>query len=202
MNISLQINKANKHQQGFTLLELLVAMVIFSLMSVMAYGGLSNVITGNEVIAAQEKSLKELQRTMMFLERDIRQLVPRPRNIGFSQEKAKAFDYGLDSDGLLEFTRAGNPNPVGVVRSSLQRVRYDIEEKVLIRKSWSLVDYLDLEPSTMNLLGDIKSVELRLLDKNNEWQVNWNQEIEIPKAVEITIDHNDWGEIKRLISVQ
>jgi len=65
-----QINLRKKTQQrGFTLLELLVAMVIFSLLSIMAYAGLSNVVTGNEVIAKKEQQLKEIQRTIMFLER-------------------------------------------------------------------------------------------------------------------------------------
>jgi len=158
-----------KHHQGFTLLELLVAMVIFSLMSVMAYGGLSNVITGNEVISNQEKQLKELQRTMMFLERDM---------------------------------RAGNPNPIGMKRSSLQRVRYDIEDKTLIRKTWAIIDHIDLEPSSMKLLNDIETFELRLLDTNNQWQENWKELREIPKAVEINIDHKQWGKITRLIPVQ
>jgi len=201
MNTKVNANNVKRNQTGFTLLELLVAMVIFSLMSVMAYGGLSNVITGNDVIATQEKRLKELQRTMMFFERDIRQLVPRPRSTGFS-ESAKAFEYGLDSDGLMEFTRAGNPNPIAAARSSLQRVRYDLEDKVLTRKSWALVDHIDLEPTSMNLLKDVESVELRLLDKNREWQINWKEQKFIPLAVEITIEHKYWGEIKRLIAVQ
>lgn len=201
MNTNIQANSCKQSHKGFTLLELLVAMVIFSLMSVMAYGGLSNVITGNEVIATQEKRLKELQRTMMFLERDMRQLVQRPRNTGSGNVPGKAFDYGLNSDGLMEFTRAGNPNPIGLARSSLQRVRYDLEDKVLSRKSWALVDHLDLEPTSMNLLSDLESFELRLLDKNNEWQENWKLPKEIPKAVEITIVHPQWGEIKRLIPV-
>ena len=201
MNIYVKAKTHNNNQKGFTLLELLVAMVIFSLMSVMAYGGLYNVITGNEVIAKQEQRLKELQRTMMFLERDIRQLVPRPRTIGFNQF-AQSFEYGLDSDGLMEFTSAGNPNPMGIARSSLQRVRYDLEEKILIRKSWALVDYIDLEPTSMSLLKDVESMELRLLDKNREWQINWKEAKFIPLAVEITIEHTHWGKIKRLIPVQ
>lgn len=192
---------STNNQKGFTLLELLVAMVIFSLMSVMAYGALSNVITGNEVIVTQEQRLKEIQRTMMFLERDMRQLVSRPRTTGFGQFN-NAFSYGLDSDGLLEFTRAGNPNPVALARSSLQRIRYDLEENVLSRKSWALVDYLDLEPTSMNLLKDVESIEFRLLDKKNEWQENWKEPKEIPKAVEINIEHKHWGKIKRLIPVQ
>lgn len=200
--MTIKINNLQLNQAGFTLLELLVAMVIFSLMSVMAYGGLSNVITGNEVIATQEKRLKELQRTMMFLERDIRQLVPRPRSSGFNQASAKAFDYGLDSDGLMEFTRAGNPNPIAAARSSLQRVRYDLEDKVLSRKGWALVDHIDLEPTSMNLLKNVESIELKLLNKSNEWKVNWKEDKEVPKAIEIKINHTHWGEIKRLISVQ
>ena len=201
MNIQLKAKRQNKKQTGFTLLELLVAMVIFSLMSVMAYGGLSNIITGNEVISSQETRLKELQRTMMFLERDIRQVVPRPRSTGFNQF-AKSFEYGLDSEGLIEFTRAGNPNPVAAARSSLQRVRYELDDNVLIRRSWALVDHIDLEPTNMNLLNDVESLELRLLDKKNEWQDNWSETKEIPNAVEITIEHKNWGKIKRLIPIQ
>jgi len=198
MNISLRHSSKN---QGFTLLELLVAMVIFSLMSAMAYGGLYNVITGNEVIAAQEQRLKELQRTMMFLERDMRQIVPRPRATGFN-EFSKSFEYGLDSDGLVEFSRAGNPNPIGLKRSSLQRVRYDLEDKTLIRKTWPIIDHIDLEPNSTDLLKEIESFELRLLDKNNQWQENWKELKEIPKAIEINIEHEQWGKITRLIPVQ
>ena len=187
--------------QGFTLLELLVAISIFSFMSIMAYGTLTNVLKGNEVIAEQEQRLKILQRTMMFLERDIRQVVARPRASGFNQ-RSPAFVYGLDADGLLEFTRAGNDNPLGLKRSSLQRIRYDLEDKKLTRNSWSIVDHIDAEPVSMSLIEDVESLELRLLDSNNEWQENWNQNTVVPKAVEITMKHKHWGEIIRIIPIQ
>jgi len=128
-------------------------------------------------------------------------VVARPRRSGFS-DTVQAFEYGLDTEGFMEFTRAGNPNPIGAIRSSLQRIRYDIDEKVLSRKSWSLVDYIDLQPSSMNLLNDVESIELRLLDNNNEWKPNWKESKEIPKAIEINIEHKYWGKIKRLIPVQ
>jgi general secretion pathway protein J len=167
----------------------------------MAYGGLSNILTSDKVLTEREAKLKDLQRTMMFLERDIRQMVARPRRSGYDQV-SQALSYGLDSDGLLEFTRAGNSNPTGMARSSLQRVRYDLEEKKLTRKSWSLVDYIDAEPIEMELLENVELLELRLLDSQNQWQTNWNQEKTIPKAIEITLVHKDWGKIVRLIPVK
>ena len=99
--------------------------------------------------------------------------------------KAKAFDYGLDSDGLMEFTRAGNPNPIAIARSSLQRVRYDLEEKVLTRNSWALVDHIDLEPTSMKLLKDVESIELRLLDKKMSGKKIGSKRKRYPKPLKL-----------------
>ncbi len=188
-------------QKGFTLLEVLVAMVIFSFMSLMAYGALANIFKGNEVITDQEVKLKKLQRSMMFIERDMRQLVLRARSSGYDQS-SPAVDAGLDSEGIIEFTRAGNPNPTNLVRSSLQRVRYALEEKKLRRLSWNLVDHIDAEPVTMLLLEDVESFGFKFLDRNNAWQENWRFGATMPKAVEITLEHKHWGEIVRIFPVQ
>lgn len=192
-----------KQQNGFTLLELLVAMTIFAFMSIMAYGGLSNVLTSNEVITEQEQKLKVLQRSMMIMERDFRQMAPRPRRTGYTtDERSPALTYGLDSEGLIEFTTAGNSNFLGLPRSSLQRVRYTIEEQQLKRFSWSLVDHIDAEPVTMNLLEDIEAFEIKLLNKSNAWQENWSQATELPIAVEVTMTHKTWGKIVRLLPIK
>lgn len=193
-------NMRNSQTQGFTLLELLVAMSIFAFMSVMAFVGLNNALTSNEVITEKEQRLASLQRAVMFIEKDFRQIVLRPRTSGY-QQKEQAFAYGLDSSGFLEFTRAGNQNATGLARSNLQRVRYDYEDKNLIRNSWSIVDHLEAEPLKTTLLEEIDSIEIRLLDQNNEWKKNWSNTEFLPKAIEITIEHAYWGKIKRLISL-
>ena len=191
----------NSQSKGFTLLELLVAMSIFSFMSIMAYGGLSNILTSDKVLEEKEKKLKTLERTMMFIELDFRQMVARPRRSGYDQFD-KSLVYGFDSEGVVEFTRAGNSNPAGLVRSSLQRVRYNLQDKKLSRMSWSLVDHIDAEPINMSLLEDVELFELRLLDSKNEWQVNWAAEKEIPRAIEVTLEHKYWGKIIRLIPIK
>ncbi len=189
--------------KGFTLLELLVAMSIFSFMAITAYTGLSNMLTSNQAITEQEQKLKELQRTMLFLEKDIRQIVSRPRRTGYgTDEVAPAFSYGLDSDGIIEFTKAGVANPLALAKSSLERVRYDLDEEKLIRNSWAYVDHIDLEPVKMTLLTDVESLELRLLDANNQWKSNWSEQKILPEAVELTLEHKYWGKIVRLFPIR
>lgn len=192
--------------KGFTLLELLVAMSIFSFMAITAYAGLSNMLTSDQAITEQEQKLKELQRTMLFLEKDIRQIVSRPRKTGYeADDVSPAFSYGLDSDnseGFLEFTKAGVANPLALAKSSLERVRYDLDEEKLIRNSWAYVDHIDLDPVKMTLLTEVESIELRLLDDNNQWQTNWSDQKTLPVAVELTLEHKHWGKIVRLFPIR
>ena len=186
------------------MLEVMVAMVIFSIMSLMAYEGLANMLRSNEAVEAYEKDLKSLQRSMMFIERDFRQLVARPRRNGFEKDAlSPAITSGLDGDGLVEFTRSGNPNPANQPRSSLQRVQYEFKDNQLFRRSWNLVDHLDgEEPLVMPLLSGLESVSFRFMSHDKQWQENWGsggQLFELPKAVELKIEHKRWGEIIRVI---
>ena len=75
------------HQRlsGFTLIELLVAMAIFSLMTVVAYAGIAAVMQNDKSSFEHETELKRLQRTFVFIEKDLRQLSARTRNDGYSE---------------------------------------------------------------------------------------------------------------------
>jgi len=187
---------------GFTLLELLIAVVIFSTMSLMAYAGLNSVLTSNRITEAYENDLKELHRTMMFLEKDIRQLITRPRHASYNEFFA-ALQSDLGLDGLLEFTRSGHPNPAGKLRSSLQRVRYVLDKDKLQRWSWSLVDHLEGKPVIMPLMHSVEKISFRFMNKAKKWQTNWSikDKSALPRAIEITIKHKRWGKIIRLISI-
>ncbi len=190
------------------MIELLIAMAIFAVMAALAYGGLSSVINTSSSVQKQIKRLESLQRTVMFLERDIRQLAARPVNTE-SAKRRSAVELDLNGAALIEFTRAGNPNPGGLTRSSLQRVAYTLEEGVLFRQTWDQVDHLQTEePIKMQLLEKLDEVEFRLLDANNKWQTRWGQNTtsggvleQLPLAIEITLDHQKWGKIRRLIPV-
>ena len=200
--------------QGFTLLELLVAMAVFAVMAAMAYSGLDQV---NRTRAATEQSadqLVELQRAFLFMARDVQQVVDRPiRNeLG---ESVPAFVGDAQSTNVLEMTRSGwrNPMPNVIHRSSLQRVAWGIEDDNLVRVYWNTLDRaLDTTAVKQIMLHGVKRVEVRFLAKDNSWKDTWPPstlssdpkvppDLSPPRAVEITLDSKDFGSIQRLFSV-
>ena len=74
-----KFKNANKlHAQlGFTLLELLVALSIFSVISVMAYGGLQTVISTKQATEKSAERISQIQLVMMRISNDLRQAVTR-----------------------------------------------------------------------------------------------------------------------------
>jgi len=114
-----------RHDSGFTLLELLVALAIFALLSVMAYAGLSTVLTANQVLETNMERLTEIQRSVTFLSRDIRQTVDRTIRDTYGDNKQPligASEFDTLGTPVIELTRTGYANPLGAKRSFLQRV--------------------------------------------------------------------------------
>jgi type II secretion system protein J len=66
-----------------------------------------------------------------------------------------------------------------------------------------------VEPTRQRLLTGVRSVRFRFMNANREWVERWPvaaaggtvDERARPAAVEIVIDLEDWGEIRRVIEV-
>lgn len=186
--------------RGFTLLELLVALAIFGLIAVMSYSGLSAVLNQQAQTEIAADRLSELQKTYLIMQRDIEQMVPRPVRNQFGDEEA-----ALVGGDTLQFTRGGWSNPVGYPRSNLQRVGYDYEDQQLKRYSWVVLDQAqDSQPLEQPLVDHVEGMQIRYLADNDEWQEQWPaataatgstpaQPADLPKAVEVTIEHAEFG---------
>lgn len=197
-----------KYSRGFTLLELMISLAIFAVLVTLSYSSVSLLMDANRRTEGRQADLQQLQRAMLFIERDLHQLVNRPANDGYGK-MLPAF-YQPDSNGvLLEMTRGGNPDMAwqlrasGQMRSTLQRVRYVLDAGGLVRESWNIVDHADSQqPVSMVLLGGVKSVKLRFRGAKQEWQDSWDEKAKgLPKAVEVTLEHNDFGEIRRVFLI-
>ncbi len=205
------MNTQHHQNRGFTLLELLVALMVFAVMSLMVFTGLTSVLNAYSHISEKTEQLNELQSAFSLITRDIEQAIGRPIRDSYGDPQEPMMHNGEAIGTVLEFTRTGRPNPAALPRSNLQRIAYILDDNQLMRLSWAVLDRApDSEPLESLLLTKVKSASVRFLNKDMEWQEDWptktKQEIDdgvikIPRAVELTIESEVWGEIKRLFRV-
>jgi general secretion pathway protein J len=202
-------------QQGFTLLELLIASVIFAIMAIMAYGGLSNVIDNSKASQQALKRLQQVQQSVSILNRDFSQIIRRPIRDEYGNTQAYLI-AGSNIENIIEFTRGGRVNPADLLRSTLQRIAYRFDEDKLVRLQWPQLDRMqEAEPRETVIIDSIENVSIRLLDKNAEWQEQWpplnsasapapgtaGTPVVEPLAIEIILQLKDWGDIRRLYAI-
>ena len=113
--------------KGFTLVELLIAIAILSVIGVMALGGLNQVI--DQKFIAQERSdrWREVQLTMRTIYQDLSQIHPRSTREEFGETWQPALQADPRERYALELSRGGWTNPGGFARGSVLRVAYDGE---------------------------------------------------------------------------
>jgi general secretion pathway protein J len=197
------------HQQnGFTLLELLVALGIFAVLAAMAYGGLNSVMMARQVTNQHADRLSQLQMAFLLLGRDVEQAVD--RSIRDEYGDVQPAMLGVETGRYqLELTHTGWRNPAGRARSNLQRVAYGIRDGALVRAYWNVLDRAqDSQPLESVLLDEVDKLELRFLDDKNKWRDSWpsaqlggQPSVVPPKAVEVTLETKAEGRITRLFRV-
>ncbi len=201
------MQQRNKHQRlnkGFTLIELLIAIAVFSVMSVMAYGGLSQIIQNSQHSKAELERLQSVQRAVLTISRDLTQIIERDIRDEYGNPQP-FINASSDLDYLIEFTRNGRRNPAKLKRSNLLRVAYQFEDEKLSRLFWPQLDRAPaMEPYESTLLDQVERVELRYRDNAKEWHSQWpplsGATIELT-AIEFTLKLKNWGEITRLYQV-
>lgn len=191
-------------QPGFTLLEIIIAVGVFAVLSVLAYGGLNNIMRTSQHTREAGQELQALQLAMSIIQQDLSQVTFRPVTNSFG-EQDPALYTPEDLETLLSFTRRGWKNPAKQTRSTLQRVSYRLEDNELIRQyTFHLDQAPNTEPRRATLLAGVTDIKLRFLDADDQWQDIWptlsmtEKPVPLPKAVELTLVTETWGEIPRL----
>jgi len=198
---------ANNQNRGFTLIEILVAMAIFTIIGLASTGVLTSVINSDQLSSERFEKLEELQRAMLTMERDILQIVPRTArvNSGSASAVISGGEDVLDSDADgLGFVRVGWYNPQMLLpRSTLQAVGYRIQENQLQRLYGNYVDnVIGYEPKVKILMSDIEDFRVTFLTNAGQLEEpeEWNETYAsgtLPIAISITIVSKTFGEIRR-----
>lgn len=195
---------------GFTLIEVLVALAVFGVVSILAYAALGQTLSNADLLTERMERLQAVQRAVRFLDADLMQAVPRPVRDALGDGYEPAIRSSLASEFALEVTHGGWPNPAGLPRGTLQRSAYRIEDGELIRYHWRVLDRtINNEPIATVLLEDVDSIVFRYLQADGEPVDQWPPigaegpgGIRLrPRAVEIVLTLADEGEIRRLVEI-
>jgi general secretion pathway protein J len=194
--------------KGFTLLEILIAMAIFTLIGLASTSVLTSVINSDKLSSERFDKLEKLQRAMLVIERDILQAQPRAvRLVGEENKQVITGGKNLfesDADGL-HFVRSGWHNPqLMLPRSTLQSVVYRLRDNKLQRLYGNYVDnVIGWEPKEKTLLADVEDFKVEYLvgdledsDSESEWQETYTALV-LPRAIAIEITTKDFGFIRR-----
>ncbi|MEP5569357.1 MAG: type II secretion system minor pseudopilin GspJ [Halioglobus sp.] len=207
---------------GFTLVEVLIALAITAFVSAIAYTSFSTVLSGVESSQATAERVYQVNRAWMMISRDLEQFVARPVRDEFG-ELEPAMQGGIAARFALSFTRGGWHNPVGHARSELQRVNYRIEDETLWRDSYPVLDRAgETITQEVALLEGVEELRVLFLENiagvdtvgsgseldSRNWPESWVPDtsqpgsvLNPPLAVELILQLDDWGEMRRIYAL-
>lgn len=196
--MSLRPDKVSTH--GFTLLETLIALFIFSILAMMLASVLPTILHAETGTDRTSIRLRRVQLALLMLSRDIEQTVNRPILNVKGQEEA-AFIGGPHA---FAFTHGGSASDLSdVPQSNLQRTQYRWENNQLLRITWPFLDQSpDAKPQKRALLKASQMAEFSYLDKagkpHHQWPLKGETNQPLPKAVQISLTFDNWGKFKQL----
>lgn len=186
--------------EGFTLVELLMALLIFGMLSAGGVALLSFSVRSQAMTGERLDDLAAVRRLGAIMASDLAQVAPRiVRDQSGVAQAAFRGSSGVGSIPPLAFVRRGWENMDGAARPSLQKVEYLVSGDQLQRRGYRYLDGAEGEaPAT--LLTGVAGLRLRYRDAKGEWRERWDSRdpTEIPAAVELVLELREGGSIRQL----
>ena len=194
-----------KAARGFTLIEVMTALLVLSLLSLMSYRGLGAVLDAREHVKQETDKWRRVAAFFGRFERDVELAAPRPvRNAGGQEPKpAWLGTPAATTAASLEFSRFASADGVDTPR----RIGYRLNENNEIELwLWPGLDVApDSQPLRYPVLAGVKTFELQYLNPALVWVNAWPTapaDPSIPRAVRLRIVLATDEEIVRIFVLQ
>ena len=193
--------------KGFTLVELLVALAIFALITGFAYRGLNAMLDSRVALEQESRKWRDVALFVGRIDRDLSAAMERKVH-GASGAPLAPLSSVIEStaspDGLA-LTRSGSPLQESALAAP-QRIAYRFHDGVIERLSWVGVDIAPRDqPRAVPVLKQVSALSFRFLDAAGEWRTTWglplNAETKLPAAVEVTVQLASGEKIVRLVDM-
>lgn len=178
--------------KGFTLIEILVALAVFAVLSTLTALSMSHAFNTRARVSEQMERIAALDLGIALLNRDTFQITSR----GLRDEAMRLRPAFIGHRLEMEFTTSGFTNPHAVEkRSTLKRISLFCHKDQLVRRSYASLDRVnenDYEDRV--LFSSLQSCQFEYLSPENQWNNQW---INI-----ITADNKPTGTLPKAIQVK
>jgi general secretion pathway protein J len=188
---------------GFTLLELLVAITVLSLVSLIAWRGLDSLVHTRERLQPEAEEARALLVAFGQIERDLAQVV----NTAFVPLSTPPIVVRGGDEAGFEMVRLA-PATEGVP-SAVQLVVYELREGRLLRLSSAPTTVLGSAPARAlvetTLLADVQALRVRLWQPGRGWAppevASASNPTQAPPGLELIVERADGRQYRRVLLV-
>lgn len=193
---------AAQGERGFTLVEVLVALLIFGMIAAAGVAMLSFSVRAQGATSAKLDDVGALNRALSVLSADLAQAVNRPtRDERGVRLPAFTGEAGGTADPILRAVRGGWSNLDGAPRPSLQKVAYRVADGALERIAWPMLDgAAPLPPAA--LVDGVADLRLRYRYRG-AWSDRWDgaDGVPLPDAMELSLTRTDGRRYRQMFLV-
>jgi general secretion pathway protein J len=209
--------------QGFTLVEMLVAIAIFGIMSAIGYRALDGALTSRDRVSDEYRRWRDVARAITQIERDVESIEARPVREASGVEAAPLIGVAraVRNDlPLVAFTRRGDLDADGRAGAP-RRMGYRVTDGTLERLTWPVLDHAPrTTPFVAPLLAGVRQLSVQYRDSAGRWWPAWPpdgvpvadvprgegrpaapQQSALPVAMDVVIELAPGQRIQRILTI-
>ena len=192
---------------GFTLIEIMVAITIFALLTAVSYRGLDAILKASAHVEQETRKWSDITLAFVNIQQSLAVVVDHPIR-GRDGQISAAFNGSAslrnEEEPLFVFTRTGFSGHRGVL-ADLQRIGYRVRGSTLEQLIWPVLDQAPgSEPHAVELLADVASLLVRYVAQDSSRHAAWplaEKDAVLPAALEVTLSLKTGEQNTRLFAL-